>query len=393
MYGGAFEGTILGQYLSRLVNWFYLVLALIMWAIAWPTLHLTFDVAPPLMPVFSGAAVLPLALMWANTRLGWGIIATTALVFPAFYDPIAPYGYEWQVCLIISLLFSTVMMYFRAPLLEAIGAWAVTSVLFFWASPDGAGGGWTAGLTVVLVLSLLIRLVVQSRSMLASQTEENELERAKRTVLEERTRIARDLHDIVAHRMSLVVVQAQTAQYRVPDLSDQAKAEFDGIAVGAREALNEVRGLLGVLRVEGQLAEHAPLPGLLSIDDMIEGTRAAGIRVEYLPVADVSAVGDATALAAYRIVQESIANANRHAQGAPIVVALTVDGGALHVLVENGRRMSDHDHGGQGLGHGIPGMVERARAIGGSLSAIPTADGGFSVRAVLPLNPALASHA
>ncbi|CAM3584532.1 sensor histidine kinase [Smaragdicoccus niigatensis] len=383
MYGGALHGTPLGDYLARVSNWFFLTVALIMWAIAWPTLQLTFHVSPELMPVFSGAAVLPLALLGANTRLAWGVIAITALVFPVFYSPFGRYEFDWQVCLVISLLVSTVFMYLRQPLPEAIGAWAVGSILFAAHAPGG--GGWIAGLTVLLVVCLLIRLILRSRQMLASQTEENELERARRTVLEERTRIARDLHDIVAHRMSLVVVQAQTAQYRVPALSDPAKAEFEGIAVAAREALNEVRSLLGVLRLEGQAVQHAPLPTLASIDDMIEGTRAAGIQVDYLPAPNVESVSDATALAAYRIVQESIANASRHAQGASITVALIVDGPVLNILVENGPRITDRDHGGVGLGHGITGMMERAQSIGGSLAAAPRPDGGFAVRAILPL--------
>ncbi|MDF0586093.1 histidine kinase [Tsukamurella sp. 8F] len=383
--GSALHQTLLGAYLARKSNWLFLVAALILFAVAWPTLPFQLQVSAALLPIVSGLSVLPVALAWQEPRIGWGVSAATAAVVSVVFDPMPDWHWHLQVPHIIVLLVLTFFMYVRRPVAEALGAWAATCMLFYWCAEPGTGGGWVAGLSAMLVVSMLLRLVLASRSRLAEQEEVTDLERARRAVLEERTRIARDLHDIVAHRMSLVVVQAQTARYRVPGLAPAALAEFDGIATSAREALGEVRSLLGVLRLEDQRAEHAPAPGLEAIDDMIEGTRAAGISVDYLPVPGGAHVAEATALAAYRIVQESIANATRHAQGSAITVALTTDGDQLNVRIENGPAVSTADLGGPGLGHGIPGMVERAHAAGGSLVATPRPDGGFAVRAVLPV--------
>ncbi|ADG79471.1 histidine kinase OS=Tsukamurella paurometabola (strain ATCC 8368 / DSM / CCUG 35730 / CIP 100753/ JCM 10117 / KCTC 9821 / NBRC 16120 / NCIMB 702349 / NCTC 13040) OX=521096 GN=Tpau_2873 PE=4 SV=1 [Tsukamurella paurometabola] len=383
---GSLHDTPLGTFLSRRVNWLFLLIALIMWAVAWPTLNEQFTVPAAFLPLFSGLSVLPLAIAWAHPRAAWAIIAGTAAVFPLFFwfTPKNDWQWNWQVSLIIAMLVSTVMVYLRAKPLDAIVVAAASSLLFWINAQDGTGGGWVAGLLVALAVCLLLRLALQSRTRLEEQTEVSELERGRRAILEERTRIARDLHDIVAHRMSLVVVQAQTAQYRVPDVSERARAEFDGIAVSAREALNEVRSLLGVLRLDDASADLAPAPGLGGVDELIDGARAAGVTVEYLPLPDPTAVGESTALVAYRIVQESIANATRHAQGAPITVALTLDAATLNLRIENGPRTSDADLGGPGLGQGIPGMMERARTVGGSLAATPVAGGGFAVRASLP---------
>lgn len=386
---GSLHDTPLGNFLRRKINWLFLVIALIMWAVAWPTLNEQFNVPAIFLPIISGLSVLPLALVWAHPRAAWAIIAATAAVFPLFFwfTPKNDWEWNWQVSLIIAMLVSTVMVFLRAKPLDAIAVWVASSLLFWVNAIPGTGGGWVAGLGVALAVSLLLRLALQSRSQLEEQTEVSELERGRRAILEERTRIARDLHDIVAHRMSLVVVQAQTAQYRVPDVSERARAEFDGIAVSAREALNEVRALLGVLRLDDASADLAPAPGLGGVDELIDGARAAGVVVEYLPLPDPSAIGESTALVAYRIVQESIANATRHAQGAAITVALTLDAGTLNLSIENGPRTSDADLGGPGLGQGIPGMTERARTVGGSLSATPTAGGGFAVRASFPARP------
>ncbi len=385
---GALHATPLGIFLSRKINWLFLLVALIMWAVAWPTLNEQFAVPAALLPIISGLSVLPIAIAWAHPRAAWGIVAATAAVFPLlWFDAKQDWQWNWQVSLIMAMLITSWIAFLKCSPLDAIAIAAASSMLFWLNAQDGTGGGWVAGILVSLVIILLLRLALQSRNRLEEQTEVSELERGRRAILEERTRIARDLHDIVAHRMSLVVVQAQTAQYRVPDVSERARVEFDGIAVSAREALNEVRALLGVLRLDDASADLAPAPGLGGVDELIDGARAAGVVVEYLPLPDPSAIGESTALVAYRIVQESIANATRHAQGAAITVALTLDAGTLNLSIENGPRTSDADLGGPGLGQGIPGMTERARTVGGSLSATPTAGGGFAVRASFPARP------
>src|SRR5690606_5052101 len=133
-------------------------------------------------------------------------------------------------------------------------------------------------------------------------------------------RIARELHDVVAHSMSLIQVQASTARYRVADLQPEAASEFDDIAASARGALTEMRRILGVLRTEDQAAELAPQRGIDDVPALVETTRRAGAAVS-LSQAVSDDVSAATQLATYRITQEALSNAVRHAAGSPISVS------------------------------------------------------------------------
>ena len=187
----------------------------------------------------------------------------------------------------------------------------------------------------------------------------------------------------------MVVVMAQTARYRLPDVGDAAAAEFDAIAVAARTSLDEVRQLLGVLRepddTSGEAsARTAPNPGLEHIESLVEATRRAGADVQLHQAILGTEVGEASGLAVYRIVQESLANATRHAQGARTDIWLR-DGaaGQLELAIVNGPGTGPPlDLVGNGAG--IPGMTDRARSVGGSLVTAITPDGGFAVRAWIP---------
>jgi signal transduction histidine kinase len=245
--------------------------------------------------------------------------------------------------------------------------------------------GWPIGLAAVVLLALLVRWLVQSRQQLLRKEEENELERARRAILEEKARIARDLHDVVAHHMSLVVVQAQTAPYRVEGVTPAARAEFESIGATAREALNEIRGMLGVLRSDGQLPEHAPQPKAADVMGLFEGARRAGVRIDWTIDGPLDAVPETTGLALYRIVQESLSNTSRHAPGAPVQVEIRC-GVELQLRVGNDPGAVAAGQGDNG-GHGVAGMRARALAAGGEVSAAPRADGGFEVLARLPLSP------
>ncbi|GAB3599062.1 hypothetical protein GCM10027408_17840 [Microbacterium tumbae] len=208
-------------------------------------------------------------------------------------------------------------------------------------------------------------------------------EQARRELVEERTRIARELHDVVAHSMSLIQVQASTARYRVPGLAPDTAAEFDDIAASARGALTEMRRILGVLRTEDHTAELAPQRGVDDIPALVETTRRAGADVA-LAMAVNGDVSPATQIAAYRIVQEALSNAVRHASGAAIEVSVTADDTVLHLTVRNAPAEDVPSAPG---GHGVRGMVERATLLGGSLDARADPDGGWSVIARLPRHP------
>lgn len=255
--------------------------------------------------------------------------------------------------------------------------------------------GYTSVHTLLFVLSgvlLLLTSAVRARGdaqrRLAEQETISEAERSRRTLLEERARIARELHDVVAHHMSVITVQADSAPYRIPELPDAAREEFGSIAASARESLAEMRRLLSVLRSDGGGGELAPQPGLDRVQQLVEATVRAGVPAELRLAADLGDVPQAVDLSAYRIVQEALANVVRHAPGAPTRVSVRADGGWLTVLVVNGPSLEDGssvERGAPGTGHGLVGMRERVRLTGGSLDTGPLPDGGFRVAARLPL--------
>jgi signal transduction histidine kinase len=264
--------------------------------------------------------------------------------------------------------------------LRAILGWLATALLFATELPSDIWAGWVVGVTVIAVIGALLGRLVSTRQALVVQEELSSAEKGRRVVLEERARIARDLHDIVAHHMSLVVVQAETAGYRVPDLPESARAELLAIGETARSALTETRALLSVLRQEDQVAEAAPQPGLERLGELVESAQRAGVRLEAQVDADLPALGAGASLAGYRIVQEALANAARHAPGALVWLRVNATGGGVRLLVVNAASGVAASSDPKAVaGHGITGMRERAAAAGGRLTVGPTGDGGFSV--------------
>ncbi|WP_255949810.1 sensor histidine kinase [Streptomyces odontomachi] len=266
-------------------------------------------------------------------------------------------------------------------------------------APHGFGAGdvlFTILGGVALLLGGVLRERYEVQRRLVEQETISEAERGRRTLLEERARIARELHDVVAHHMSVITVQADTAEYRLDRLPPNVREEFTSIAATARESLGEMRRLLGVLRNEEAHGELVPQPGLTQIGQLVEATARTVGPVEFTPC-DVE-VPDAVGLSAYRIVQEALANVVRHAPGARTQVSLSVTesdprcGARLTVLVVNASPPQPPDRPLEvdGTGHGLVGMRERVRLVGGSLDTGPLPDGGFRVAAHLPLDsPAL----
>ncbi|MFE6994613.1 sensor histidine kinase [Microbacterium sp. NPDC057659] len=260
--------------------------------------------------------------------------------------------------------------------------------------PDiSASGGLIADLIVTAsvasaayLIAVLVAGQLRITDELVRERAQSAQELARRELIEERTRIARELHDVVAHSMSLIQVQASTARYRLPDIPDDAASEFDAIAATARTSLGEMRRILGVLRTEDHTAELAPQRGIDQLAALVETTRRAG--------ADVSLSGrvkgdvDASAqIALYRITQEALSNAVRHAPGAAISVALSSTEEHISAWIANGTSTEPVAHT-WGGGHGVRGMTERAELLGGSVQAGPDAAGGWVVSARLPRHPA-----
>ena len=242
-------------------------------------------------------------------------------------------------------------------------------------------------LTVVLILGgVIVRFRRSSREQLAVAERRHEGERA---LLEERQRIARELHDVVAHHMSVIAIQAEAAPYKTTDPPKELVESFSEIRASALSGLNELRRVLGVLRSERPGV--APQPGLDDLPGLLESARSGGVTV----TSDVSGtprpLPEGVDLSAYRIVQEALSNALRHAPGAAVQVHLHYGEAALVIEVRNDScppetqaRWEQPGHGGGG-GHGIIGMRERAAMLGGHLEARPAPNGEFLVTAALPL--------
>ncbi|WP_456285188.1 sensor histidine kinase [Microbacterium sp. JZ101] len=212
-------------------------------------------------------------------------------------------------------------------------------------------------------------------------------EHAARVQAEERQRIARELHDVVAHGLSLIQVQAATARFRLPELDDAAAAEFEEIGGAARRSLGEMRRLLGVLRSGDEQAALAPVAGLADIPALARDAVDAGAAVTLRSGAHGDDLPASLQLAAYRIVQEALSNALRHAPGSATTVTVREDGGMLVIEVENSRPAAAVEAS-PGAGLGLRGMRERAALVGGTVDARPTAEGGFRVHAELPVDVA-----
>ncbi len=202
-----------------------------------------------------------------------------------------------------------------------------------------------------------------------------------RMVLEERARIARELHDVVAHYVSVIVIQADAAQGAAAEDPTQVREALDSIANLARRSMDEIRTVVGVLRTTEEAdAETEPQPGLDALDELIERTRNAGLDVELSVRGTTSGVPAALELSAYRIVQESLTNVLKHAGAQPTRVSVTYGPAEIMIDVTNDGIVSD-EH--PRPGNGIIGMQERVALFHGDLHAGPRPDGGWIVRARL----------
>ncbi|WP_175548733.1 sensor histidine kinase [Mangrovactinospora gilvigrisea] len=277
-----------------------------------------------------------------------------------------------------------------AALAVELGWQAVVPALLSLVLMPGPGHPMSADLVVPLLLlgpGVYLAVRREMRTRVRAQEALTEEERAARMLLEERARIARELHDVVAHHMSVIALQANSAPYRLDEeLSAPVAAEFASITESARQGIGEMRRLLGVLRADGSAAATAPQPGLADLPAMLDRTRAAGVAVDAeLVGAQSPALSPVLQLTLYRLVQEALGNAVRHAQGSSVRVRLTASREDLTVTVANSAPLAPvpvpSDPAG---GHGLRGMRERVTALGGELTARPTADGGFAVRARLP---------
>ena len=243
----------------------------------------------------------------------------------------------------------------------------------------------------LIAVPILLGVVVRVRRSGERQLEEQERRHSgERALLEERQRIARELHDVVAHHMSVIAIQAEAAPYKTADPPPELVESFGEIRASALAGLAELRRVLGVLRTGGQ--DTAPQPGLADLDTLLDSARSGGVSVTVTCSGNPVTLPEGVDLSAYRIVQEALSNAMRHAPGSHVQVHVAYRPDSLALEVCNDAvsavpilaGIGDRAAGG---GHGLVGMRERTTMLGGSLEAGPTGDGGFRVTAILPVSP------
>jgi signal transduction histidine kinase len=347
----------------------------------------SFSAALPQILVSVPAELAPLLLAARFSLLAWRLGYLGVLLLPLVpgqsrVDPA-------QVAVLL-VVFAVAGLRYSRPVLWCM--WALMLIpAWLWIGP-----GWHKPAVATLVLTAgtaaldLAGAWRRARRALAAEAERAEREQTRRAVLEERARIARDMHDVVAHHLSLMAIQAGSAPYRLTGLPDAAREEFGSLSQAARAALADMRRLLGVLRSD-QPADRAPQPQLADLPSLAAAAQRAGVAVALAMPGNCDGVPPGAGLCAYRIVQEALSNAGRHAPGATVTVSISRDDDRLNLRVTNGPSDPGQPPASTGQpGHGLAGMRERVALLGGTLTAGPAPDGGFAVSADLPLRePAL----
>ncbi len=287
-------------------------------------------------------------------------------------------------------------LYANRLLLVAIwsGAILILIVIALAAVLRGApAGGWVVDLIVTtsctafaLVIVMVVAQLRTARAETHQARQEIEVEHSRVLWVQERSRIAREMHDVVAHSMSLVHMRATSARFRLDGLNEEAAMEFDGIADQARSALREMRGLLGVLREDGE-AFDAPQPRLADLEELIASTQDAGVPIAASLAAFEPPPSAAIQLALYRVAQEALSNVIRHAPGASAEITLELAEKELVLQIHDTGAHAPIDSSPDIGGHGIRGMMERMASVNGTLAHYPDGDRGYLVVARVPQHP------
>jgi signal transduction histidine kinase len=268
-------------------------------------------------------------------------------------------------------------------------------VLLAGVAPDFNAADFVANLAFFTVAGLFgwsvqsRRLRLEALEQRAEALEREQEEEARRAVADERLRIAQELHDVMAHSMSVIAVQANVGMHVVEQDPTEAKRALENISSTSRSTLTELRRLLGVLR-DGEGAAYEPASGLEDLSTLVHDVTEAGVPVSVSVEGSLDELPPGLGFTGYRIVQEALTNVLRHAGPSSATVAVRHADGSLHIEVrDDGRGVNGRaaDAGDDGGGHGLAGMRERVAVYGGSLAAGPQPGGGFAVVAHLPYGP------
>ncbi|MEU3084661.1 sensor histidine kinase [Streptomyces albidoflavus] len=362
---------------------------------------LVYGYAVPIGLAQSGAAVLalhrPVPAWWLS--IGAAVVCATA-THPAVGEEGLNFIWPWTPAGIVAHLLVLLLLARRVPTRAAVATLALTA-LATWAVQLLLGSTREQPVSVlmtslsaaVVALGILVRSRRETRAELGRLTTLTAEEQARRMLLEERSRIARELHDVVAHHMSVISIQAQVAPHLVTEPPQELKENLAGIRQNALEALSELRLVLGVLRSEpsGEPANgpgtgpapNAPQPTLDRLDALVDNTRAAGLTVSVEVTGERRPLPPGVELSAYRITQEALSNVLRHAPGATAGIRLEHTRAGLRLTVHNSPPQQPAPPS-PGAGHGLLGMRERTAMLGGVLTTHTLPDGGYEVSAFLP---------
>jgi signal transduction histidine kinase len=275
-------------------------------------------------------------------------------------------------------------------------AWLALALAFawdIWLAPLAYGYRFPSLNDALLLAGWLLALMIAAEAtrIRAERTTATRASRQldqRRQRSEERLRIARDLHDVIGHNISLINVQASMGLDLMDSQPEQARAALSAIKSASKDALEELRTMLTPLRGDDDVAPRSPAPGLDRLPELIELTRAAGLTVDVEVTGTARPLPAGAELAAYRIIQESLTNVARHAGRVRVTVRVTYEDGCVHVEIDDDGTDRSGGAAAIGTGSGIAGMRERATALGGYLSAGFRPGGGFRVSARLPVGPA-----
>ncbi|SCG49485.1 sensor histidine kinase [Micromonospora halophytica] len=360
----------------------------------------TLPQSSPVIGLLAVAQTLPIVLVIYRPIAAWWLSLIAALPYLILLgsstelvtdDALWP----WSAAGIVAHLFVGLVVAYQVPPPVYLAQWLITGavavaaeVIFFRRAQVNNGLVLSGFYAVGLAGLAIARWLRDVRRELQHQVGLTEQERLQRTTLEERARIARELHDVVAHHMSVIAVQAEAAPYRVSGLDPAAAESFASIRRNALAALTEMRHVLGMLRSDQDDADrYAPQPTLADLNQLFDNCRSAGLILKTGVRGDVRGLSEQVELIAYRVIQEALSNVIRHAPGADVEVDLEYGPAELNVRVSNSPSPAAAGQPSPvaGVGHGLTGMRERAAVLGARLRAGRRDDGWYEVTMSLDL--------